>query len=367
MKVLDLINTSESAKELLLTRALYLNREYDVDNHVLCSDGPYVQALRREGITVHVVNTPRQLRPLAFVISYLKLLRLIRREQFNIIHSHGAVLGLLARLCRPFCRARIVHTVHGLQFHEGMRKAKLRFVAYSERVLLRFTDVTLSQNEEDYEIVRSWDRNARVELIGNGITLPANGHLYRSEAKNEYRFSCIARFEPVKNHKMLFDAFRKMIDTGVSARLLCLGQGRLLEEMRSYVEQLGLSDAVEFCGYVEDIFPLLRGVDLNLLTSVKEGIPRSLIEAMAAGVPTVATNVKGTREVIENGVTGSLVELGDSHGFARAVIDLLQNRGQRLRMSEACRKRAWDTFDERRICDRLFELYTAANGAAARS
>ncbi len=149
MKVLELINTSESAKEILLGRALYLRAKHGVEAHILCSPGAYVDSMREAGIVVHVLDTPRTMRPLALTRSYLQLIRLLRRERYDILHSHGSVLGLLTRLARPFTTAAIVHTVHGFHFHEHMPRRRRILYRAAERLLAGRTDLILSQNRED--------------------------------------------------------------------------------------------------------------------------------------------------------------------------------------------------------------------------
>lgn len=357
MKVLDLINTAESAKELLVDRALYLERRYGVVNHVLCSRGDYVDVIRRRGVHVHVVDTPRGLHPVRLLGAYVKLVRLLRRERYDLVHSHGSVVSLLARLARPFSPAPLVYTVHGFHFHEHMSAPIRFFYEAVERILLRLTDLALSQNQEDLGIMAGWGTGARLEFIGNGIPLPREVPEYRAEEKDEYRLCCIARFEGVKNHRMLLDAFRRVLDAGVPARLTCYGTGELLEAMQGHAADLALGDRVEFPGYVDDVLARLEGTDLNLLTSVKEGLPRALIETMALGIPSVATDVKGSREVVADGVTGRLVPLNDVEGFADAVVHLLRDPTTRAGMSRAARKRARELFDEAEVCDRLFRLY----------
>jgi glycosyltransferase involved in cell wall biosynthesis len=357
VKVLDLINTSASAKELLLDRSLYLADRYGVDAHIACSAGPYVEPMRARGATVHVLDTPRTLRPMALAKAYADLRRLARREEYDILHSHGSVLGVLARLARPLGDARIVHTVHGFHFHEGMSGLEGAIYEQVERALLRFTDATLSQNEEDLAIIRSWDPGARAELIGNGIQLPEAPVKYVASEKPEYTLSCIARFEEVKNHRMLIDVVRSVRNAGVDARLICFGQGETRADIEAYTRERGLSDSVEFPGYVDNVLEHLAGVDLNLLTSIKEGAPRALIEAMALGIPSVATDVKGSREVVVDGVTGRLVAVRDVDGFAAAVVDLLNDVNARQAMSDAGVRRARERYDEDAICDRLYELY----------
>ncbi|MCK5482679.1 MAG: glycosyltransferase family 4 protein [Gemmatimonadetes bacterium] len=358
LRVLDLINTSESAKELLLDRALYLADRFGVEPHIACSDGPYVELIRSRGVTVHLLDTPRTMKPFALATGYAALLRLLRRHEFDILHSHGSTLGLLTRLAGPFTRARIVHTVHGFHFHEGMRKSQRSTYEWVERALLRITDVTLSQNEEDFRIIRRWNPRARSELIGNGIQLPMQETSYTARCKPRYTLSCIARFEEVKNHRMLIDAMRCVRNAGVEVRLICFGKGETQASMVAYARELDLENRIDFPGYVDNVLEHLEGVDLNVLTSIKEGVPRALIESMALGIPSLCTDVKGSREVVVDGVTGRLVPAGDVEEFARAVVGLLEDPETRQAMSEACVRRAREHYDEDRICDRLHDLYT---------
>lgn len=357
IKVLDLINTSASAKELLLDRALRLADRYGVESHIACSNGRYVEPMREQGVTVHVLETPRRMRPLALASAYADLARLVRREGFDVLHSHGSVLGLLTRLVRPLSKARIVHTVHGFHFHEGMNSVESSVYSWVERTLLRLTDITLSQNTEDFGIIRSWDPQARAAVIGNGIQLPETPVSYAAKLKPEYTVSCIARFEEVKNHRMLIDVVRSIQDAEVDVRLVCFGKGETQADVEAYARERGLSDRVEFRGYVDNVLEHLGGVDLNVLTSVKEGAPRALIEAMALGVPSVATDVKGSREVIVDGLTGRLVPVGAVDDFAATVVDLLTDPRQRQAMSDNGVRRAREHYDEDAICDRLYELY----------
>ena len=363
MKVLDLINTSESAKELLLGRALDLRARHGVEAHILCSPGAYVNPMREAGIVVHILDTPRTMRPFALTRSYLELIRLLRRERYDILHSHGSVLGLLTRLARPFTTAAIVHTVHGFHFHERMPRTRRILYRAAERLLAGRTDLILSQNREDLGVLRGWRLRGRVEWIGNGIPLPEVSFSYRAEAKAEYLLCCIARFEPVKNHRMLFDAFAGVLAAGVRARLVCFGAGELLGEMKGYVRDLGVLDSVDFRGYVDQVIPHLGDVDLHVLTSEKEGLPRALMETMAVGIPSVATDVKGTSEVVVDGVTGRLVPLGDAATFADTVAGLLRDPNQRSRMSRACMARAREQYDEASVSDRLARFYSTLREA----
>ncbi len=341
-----------------MDRALRLADRFGMEPHIACSDGPYVEPMRSRGVTVHVLETPRTMRPLSLASAYAKLLRLVRRHEFDVLHSHGSVLGVLTRLAGPLSGSAVVHTVHGFHFHEGMGAVERGTYEWVERTLLSLTDVTLSQNVQDYRIIRSWNPRTRAELIGNGIQLPAVDSTYTARRKPEYTLSCIARFEEVKNHRMLIDAVGRMRAAGLNVRLVCFGKGETQADIEAYVREMNLEAQVDFRGYVDNVIDHLGEVDLNVLTSIKEGAPRALIEAMALGIPSVCTDVKGSREVVVDGVTGRLVPVDDVEGFATAVMGMLDDPVARQAMSEACVRRAREHYDENLICDRLYELYT---------
>lgn len=136
----------------------------------------------------------------------------------------------------------------------------------------------------------------------------------------------------------------------------------MFDDVKAYVCDLGVEDHVEFRGYVRDVSAHLAGVDLHILTSLKEGLPRAIIETMAMGIPPVATNVKGTREVVEDGITGRLVPLKNPAALADAAVQLLLDPVQRQRMSEACVTVAREKYGESAVCDRLARLYASLLG-----
>ena len=293
-----------------MDRSLRLADRYGVEPHIACSDGPYVGPLRERGVTVHVLETPRTMRPLSLAGAYANLVRLVRRHEFDVLHSHGSVVGLLTRLVGPLSGAAVVHTVHGFHFHEGMGTVERGAYEWVEQTLLSLTDVTLSQNVEDYRVIRSWNPRKHAELIGNGIQLPAVDAAYVARRKSRYTLSCIARFEEVKNHRMLIDAVARVRAAGLDLRLICFGKGETQADVEAYARELDLEASVVFRGYVDNVLEHLREVDLNVLTSIKEGAPRALIETMALGIPSVCTDVKGSREVVVDGITGRLVPVG---------------------------------------------------------
>jgi glycosyltransferase involved in cell wall biosynthesis len=169
--------------------------------------------------------------------------------------------------------------------------------------------------------------------------------------------TCVARLEPVKNHPMLFAAAAMLNRRGTPFRLRLVGDGPLRARYEEQCRRLGIQDQVEFLGYRTDMPELLADTDIAVLTSIKEGLPRAAIEAMAMGLPVVATRAPGTREVVRHGETGLTVEIGDETGLANALALLIDDPALRARLGEQGRKVALEEFDERPVTDALRELY----------
>ena len=162
----------------------------------------------------------------------------------------------------------------------------------------------------------------------------------------------------MKGHAFFFDVLARLRQiTQESFVCLCAGQGHLREQLERRVNRLGLTDWVRFLGFHDDVPKLLAASDIMVLPSEKEGIPRSIMEAMAARLPVVAADVRGTREVVISGETGYLSRWGDADTMAGHLARLLEDPSQRTRLGEAGRRRAEEVFDDRRVVQRMDTLY----------
>jgi glycosyltransferase involved in cell wall biosynthesis len=237
-------------------------------------------------------------------------------------------------------------------------------------MLTRYTDLLLFQNQEDLtESLRHGIQARWGNLkIGNGIHL---GQLVRMDRQEQDPpvVLTIGRLEPVKNQAFLLRAARRAADRGARFQLWFAGAGPLLESHRRLAASLGLADRSRFFGYVSNVPDLIRQASLAVLPSIKEGIPRGLLEPMAAGVPVVASDVKGNRETVCHGKTGWLVPLDDDEALAQTLHIALADRELRQRMGVAAAQSIRENFDEDRVVDRLMDVYeslVARSGVAVR-
>jgi glycosyltransferase involved in cell wall biosynthesis len=258
-----------------------------------------------------------------------------------------------------------VHTTHGFHFHDHMRRiARVPSLA-AERLLTRWCDVLLAQSREEFELIRRLRLQPRlgVHHVGNGIDLRRFRPRTAAPRNERPVILAVGRLEPVKNHDMLFRALHRL--RAHRPVVWLVGEGVYRASYEARVAREGLGDIVRFLGYRYDIPRLTAAADVAVLTSLKEGLPRALMEAAAVGVPVVATDVKGSREVVRHGQTGFLVPLHDHVAFADAVGDLLGSPALRRTMGERGSERARRDFDEQRVAERLIRIYRSAIAARA--
>lgn len=357
--MLDLINTDKSAKELLERRAVQINASGRYENELCCSSGEYVERLRMAGHAVHVVDTPRGLSPVGILRAIFKTFRLLRDRKYEVVHTHGSVVGVIGRVAAWLARTRfVVHQVHGFHHHDVMGRLQQWVFIKVEWALAFISDRLLFQNQADIEeCVRCWIAPRRkLVRIGNGVQLDdfAPGD---EPANDPPVVLYVARFEPVKNHPLLLEAARLLHERGVRFVLRLVGDGDLRPEYERWVSAHDLAGCVEFLGYRDDVPALTSSAEVCVLISLKEGLPRALIEAAACGRPAVATDVVGNRDTVVDGKTGFLVPLGDAGALADKLEQLLTDEDLRRRIGAEAREHARQNFDERAVTDRIIAVF----------
>jgi glycosyltransferase involved in cell wall biosynthesis len=298
------------------------------------------------------------------------LLRLIRRERPLIVHTHTAKAGALGRLAAWLARVPVVvHTYHGHVFRGYFSPAKTRFFVALERWLARRTDRLLSVSPQ-----------VRRELLDLGIGTPERsavvplgldldpflngggpGRLRRELGIEPAApvVAIVARLVLIKAHEVFLEAASIVSRRRPDARFLVVGDGERRAELEALVDRLALGGAVHFLGWRRDLPAIYGDVDVVALTSRNEGSPVSLIEAMAAGRPVVATRVGGVPDLVEHGVNGYLAEPDQPAALAEALLALLTDPGRREAFGGAGRKRVYPAFAADRLLRDIDELYTA--------
>lgn len=300
--------------------------------------------------------------------AYWKLKTLLKRNHYALIHVHTPVAAWIGRLAAKCTRqGPVLYTAHGFHFYKGAPWHYWAFYYPLERLAACWTDGLIVINREDYERAKKMGFKEGKNLFyvhGVGVdlekfsTFPLDHKLIRKEmglGADDVIVTCIAEFTPTKNHAFLFGAWKVLGKEEPRARLVLVGDGPLRRIMEDKVKKEKIPH-VHFLGFRSDVPLLLQITDILVLTSKREGLPRSIMEAMAAGKPVVATNVRGSRDLVENEVTGLLVKLGDVKGLAEALLRLIRNAEVRERMGKAGQERI-KVYSLERVSQEMAEIY----------
>jgi glycosyltransferase involved in cell wall biosynthesis len=293
----------------------------------------------------------------------LRLVRTLRHRRVDAIEAYGFRAVTLTRIVGlAVGRPAIIVGVRGLHLSEAedAHGWKTRLGIAIERALA-WTVTCYDANSEgarDFLVSRGLPSEKFV-VIPNGVDLDSFSQT-RTNSEAIVKAVCVARFIPRKRHDLLLHALARIRESGVDMQCELIGYGPMRRQIEAVTRELGLDDRVIVVGSVspEEVCLRLAGADVFVLTSQWEGMPGSVLEAMAAGLPVVASKVNGTSEVIQDGVTGFLVPQDDADATAEALIRLARDPELRQRMGAAGRERITQHFSVARMVSEKEELYT---------
>jgi glycosyltransferase involved in cell wall biosynthesis len=336
----------------------------------ISAPGPWVAELEAEGIRhVPLASSTRAMDSAADVRAARELWRILQREQVDVLHTHNPKPGLYGRVVGRLARVPVVvNTVHGLYATDDDPISRRAAVYSLEAFASRFSDAELVQNPEDLELMRRWHLTRNAELLGNGVDLirfdPArfstdDRHAVRAALgidDDTVLVGTVGRLVAEKGLPELFAAMTRLPrDRFV---LVVVGAPDPVKSDALGADEVARAreHGVRFLGHRDDVDALYAAMDVFALASHREGFPRAAMEATAMGLPVVATDVRGCREVVDDGVTGSLVPVDDAAALA-AALRALQEPGARRALGGAARTRARQHFDERRVVEIVLAAY----------
>lgn len=378
MKVLQLCAVAFGLETLLLPQIDFL-RGRGLSVEAVCSPDPRVEHLRARGYTIHEIQIDRKIAAAPNSRSVLELGKLMRANRYDLVHTHAPVASVLGRVAAKLAGVeRIVYTAHGFYFHDDMPRQKYAFYHGIEKSVAQITDRILVQSQEDFDtaITSGLGPAGKIRHLGNGIDL---GRFDRTalneERRNELRrelgvpeshrpiLGITGRITEEKGFGELIEAMSLLREDYPGAHLIVIG-GQLSTERDAFQDRLvdfigekGLESHVTFAGFRDDVQDLLGLLDVFVLPSYREGLPRSVLEAMAMELPVVATRIRGCREAVVDQVTGLLVPARDSRSLTEAIAQILSNTELARRFGRAGRERVVTTFDEQFVFARLERYY----------
>ena len=334
-----------------------------------------IPAAKAMGVPIFVVpELVRDVHLWKDVAALFKLIGLIKAGRYDVVHTHTYKAGFIGRLAARFCGVKsILYSPHGTILEGYFGKAKITLFAALDRLAARYTDkiICLTQREIEQYLDAGIGHRDQYDFVYNGIDLSPFAHTlaHRDPMRKALGLSrdnwvcvIVGRLVPVKGHRFLVEALAKARNLVPNLKLLCIGDGPLETELRRQAMDLGIREHIRFLGFRTDIPEVLSACDLFVLASLNEGFGLVLLEAMAAGLPAIATHVGGVPEVVEDGATGLLVPPEDAQAMAKAMVDLLRSPEQMAQMSANALACVQERFSIKATMAKLERIYMDALG-----
>jgi len=352
----------------LYTIELLDKKKYDIS--LCCNFEGELVARAKKIDGVKLFNIPFLCREVSLyndIRAFISLYKLFKNENFTIIHTHSSKAGLLARAAARLNKTPIIiHTVHGFAFNDFMNVVKKKFYIIIEKILAMWTDVliTVSNLNKKKIIDLKIAKKENIKNIYSGIDF----NIFTNDRNNDFRrelnltkdnflIGSVGRLSYQKDPITMINAFEIVIKCFPNAHLVLVGDGELRKKIVKKINQLKLKDKIHLTGNKSNPWKIYHSLDLFIMSSIYEGLGRSITEALSCGVPVVCTNVEGVPEIVIDNKTGVLVQPKDSSALANAIIRSLSNMEDAQKMAEQGRKFVNDNFDVKKMVDDIDTLY----------
>lgn len=357
----------------------YLRQQQGCEVHIACNFGytqdtdvertkRYIEKLKNDGVVLHNIAFARSPFSPANVQAYKELKRIIAAHRFDLIHCHTPTASMMTRLAARKARKQgstVMYTCHGFHFHNAAPKKNWLMYYPVERFLSRYCDYIVTINKEDFrragtfhcknvryipsvgvDIHRIFDLQVDKAAKKESIGVPSDGILLLSVGEMIER----------KNHEVIIRALAQVDNPNLYYAIA--GKGPLKEYLANLAQELGVGERVLFLGFRTDVFELYHAADISAFPSKIEGLGLAGVEAMAAGVPLVSSNVHGILDYVIDGETGYAIPPTDVAGYADAIRRLADDPVLREGMRDACIRAVepfelsnalrvmWDIYDE---------------------
>jgi glycosyltransferase involved in cell wall biosynthesis/ribosomal protein S18 acetylase RimI-like enzyme len=336
---------------------------------VLTTDPFFQRAAMRQGLgVVNLDVIRREIRPMWDIGGLFRLRKFLQSERYRIVHTHTSKGGFVGRLAARLAGVPvIVHTAHGFAFHEGSRRSIRLFVSLLERIASRWCDriVSVSEFHRDWAVQLGICSPGRIVAIPNGIAeIGWNKEISSTEVRRQLGARpgdllvlSVARLASDKGFEYLIEAAAMLPRTGRRILIAIAGDGPARERLAQLARDRGVTDRVSFLGFRDDVGDLLAACDLVVLPSLREGLSISLLEAMAAGKPIIATGIGSQREVAAHGEMARLVPPAKASSLRDEILRLAEDQALMARLGTNARSIYQRFYTEDKMLESYRQLY----------
>lgn len=324
--------------------------------------------LKEHGVICHQVDIERSPAKLkSNYRAYKQIKTLMKKECFEALHCHTPMGGVVGRLAANATGTKpVLYTAHGFHFYKGCPLKNKLIYQTAETFLARYTDAQITINQEDYAAAQKFPLRGKayyVPGIGVDVKKISSMQVDRATKRKElgipedaFVFVSVGELNENKNHRTVIRAFAKT-DMANSYYLIC-GEGELKQEHLKLTEELGVSDRVRFLGFRTDVSEILRSCDCFVFPSFREGLSVSLMEAMAAGLPCIASRIRGNVDLLPD--SRYLFESSDEAALCQLMCDVVD--GVQVRQECTRNKKILEQYDVRNVSEQMKKIYTELLG-----
>ena len=357
----------------IYTAAMLDNSKFKVD--VLSglqtgSEGSLIEEANEKRINLLFIDElVREISPVNDGITLFKLYNTMRNNHYDIVHTHSSKAGILGRWAARLAGVPvIIHTIHGWSFHEYLPSFQKNIYIFLEKITARFTDVLVVVSESDFNIGinEGIGRKSQYRLIRSAIPRIKFNHMEKENNTIRKKLQIPDHVVVIGNVGRLSDQKNPLEWIHIAHRLskevddvifLLVGDGPLRLDIEEEIKKLQLSEKVILTGLTRDVQSYLSIMDVFLITSLWEGLPRTVLQAMAMGIPVVAYKSGGIPEVVNDGISGYLCNQGDTDEMTKKTILLLKNPIMREEMGRKGRSMISNEFDLQVMIKQVSQLY----------
>lgn len=329
-KILYITTVSRTINAFLVPHIQMLRNQGHIVDCACSIDKPVDDSLIKDGVRVFDIPFSRNPLHPGNAKAFKKLVQIQKENNYDIVHVHTPVASVYGRLLKAnFKNLKTIYTVHGFHFLTGA--PILNWVIYYpiERIMAKFTDTIITMNSEDFERAKKFKIPNTYKVNGVGVDLDKYNldNFDRDEIRknlnlnvDDFLILMIAEVNKNKNHKQMIDAIEILKNKGIdNIKVLCAGDGVIFDEVKQYIEDKNLQANIHMLGFRTDINELISACDIGILMSYREGLPRNIMEFMACKKPVIGTDIRGIRDLVQDGVNGYLVKVGDREGTANSI------------------------------------------------